>query len=78
MLEFIINDYLSLKLEDTQTIIYINGIRFNQCKSLFLEIPFDEVKSIDEIESIDEAAENSDREDRRVCSPCSLVIGESS
>jgi len=60
--EFRINEYLTLKLEVVieeikRTIIYINGERFDQCKSLFLNIPVNKVQSIDDIESIDEAAE---------------------
>ncbi len=61
--EFRINEYLTLKLEEElieeikRTVIYVNGERFDQCKSLFLNIPLDKVKSTDDIESIDEAAE---------------------
>ncbi|HDZ17752.1 hypothetical protein LCGC14_0903840 [marine sediment metagenome] len=59
--EFIINDYLSLKLEDGKTVIYVSGKQFRQCKFLLLDIPItdDGVKefSLDDIDSIDEAAE---------------------
>lgn len=62
MNEFKINKYLSLKLEAVvgegeKTILYLNEERFDQCKSLFLSIPVDNIKSTDNIESIDEAAE---------------------
>jgi len=60
--EFRINKYLTLKLEVVieeikRTVIYVNGERFDQCKSLFLNIPVEGVNSTDEIKSIDEAAE---------------------
>lgn len=65
--EFKVNDYITLKLEfDTweeywETVIYVNGRRFDQCKFLLLDIPIEEIKTFDEIESIDEAAEKLDR-----------------
>lgn len=55
--EFKVNEYITLKLEDDTTIIYVNNERFNQCKYLLLEIPVKEIDSFDEIESVDEAAE---------------------
>ncbi len=61
MLEFKINEYISLKLEDERTIIYIKKMRFLQCKYLLLNIQTDEIKSLDEFESIDEAAEKLDK-----------------
>ena len=57
MQEFQVNDYLSLRLEDEHTVIYIDGKRFRQCKYLLLNISVDEIQSLDEIDSIDEAAE---------------------
>lgn len=61
MLEFHINEYLSLKLEQGKTNIYVKGNLFNQCKFLLLNIPIHQVESIEEIESIDEAAEKLDK-----------------
>jgi len=58
--EFKVNDYITLKLEDDKTFIYVMGERFNQCKYLFLNITVDEIAFLDEIESIDEAAEKLD------------------
>ncbi|TFG11092.1 MAG: hypothetical protein EU535_07780 [Promethearchaeota archaeon] len=58
--EFKINEYITLKLENKETIIYIAGKRFRQCKFLLLNIPVDKIRSIDELESIDEAAERLD------------------
>lgn len=58
--EFKVNKYITLNLEDAQTIIYVNGKSFKQCKFLLLDIPVDKIKSLDEIESIDEATEKLD------------------
>jgi len=55
--EYIINDHLTLKLENNRTNIYVNGEQFTQCKFLLLNIPIDKVNELDDIESIDEAAE---------------------
>lgn len=60
MREFIINKYLSLRLEDNQTVIYVNGKQFRQCKFLILSIPIDEVASLEDITSVDEAAQTLD------------------
>ena len=62
---FKVNQYISLKLENgrkgKETVIYVDGKRFNQCKFLLLNIPIDKIKLFDEIESVDEAAERLDR-----------------
>jgi len=57
MIEFKINDYLSLRFEDEKTIIYVAGKRFRQCVNLLLDIPVDDIREFDQIDSIDEAAE---------------------
>ena len=59
--EFKVNEFLTLKLENGETNIHVNGKLFRQCKFLLLNIPVNEIKSFDEIESIDEAAEKLDR-----------------
>jgi len=61
MIEFKVNDYVSLRLEDEKTVIYVAGKRFRQCKYLFLNIPIDEIREFDQVESIDEAAERLDK-----------------
>ncbi len=61
MNEFKVNEYITLKLEDGNTNIYVNGRLFQQCKFLLLNIPVDGISSFDEIKSIDEAAEKLDR-----------------
>ena len=60
MKEFRINDYITLKLENNKTVIYIKGEPFNQCKYLLLEIPREKIYDLRDIDSIDEAAENLD------------------
>ncbi|GAG32110.1 unnamed protein product, partial [marine sediment metagenome] len=56
-LEFIVNDFITLKLENNRTFIYIKGKRFIQCIRLFLQISPEERDFFEEVESIDEAAE---------------------
>ncbi|MBD3312223.1 hypothetical protein GF352_02085 [archaeon] len=62
---FRVNDWLELKLEGSETNIYVNGELFNQCKYLLLEIPIKAIGDYDDIGSIDEAAEwlNDDLEE---------------
>ena len=55
--EYKVNDYITLKLENGATNIYVNGSYFNQCKFLMLNIPVDNIEDYDGIESIDEAAD---------------------
>jgi len=56
MKEFKINQYITLKLIDGKTTIFVNGEEFKQCKYLLLNIPVNEIRSLRDIESIDEAA----------------------
>lgn len=58
MLEFKINNYLTLKLEANKTNIYVNGNLFLQCKYLLIHIPHSEISSYDHAETIDEAIED--------------------
>lgn len=60
--EYQINDYLTLKLENKATTIYVDGKQFMQCKFLLLNIPPDKARDFDNIESIDEAAEKLNHE----------------
>ncbi len=61
VLEFEVNEYLTLKLEEDKTVIYVNGERFQQCKILILDIPIEEITSFKRISSIDEAVERINR-----------------
>jgi len=51
MKEFRVNKYITLKLENGKTIIYVNDKRFNQCKFLLLNISVNKISSFDEIGS---------------------------
>jgi len=53
--EFRVNSYITLKLENRKTYIYVAGEKFSQCKYLLLDIPIDKVASFNEIDSIDDA-----------------------
>jgi len=58
--EFKINKYITLKLEDGITNIYVNGMKFNQCKYLVFNINLNDVEKYDKIDSIDDI-EKKDR-----------------
>ena len=60
-MEFLINDFITVKLEHGKTNIYVNGEYFIQCKYLLMNIPFQEFHRYDEINSIDEVAEKLDK-----------------
>lgn len=60
MLTFTINEFLSLKLENGRTNVYVKGKPFSQCMYLLLNIPVSKVDAYEEIDSIDKAAENLD------------------
>lgn len=61
MKKFIVNEHLSLRLEEKKTHIYVSGKKFRQCMFLLLEIPIKEISSLNEITSIDEASELLER-----------------
>lgn len=54
MLEFRINEYITLNIENEKTVIYLNGKEFIQCKRLILNIPTGEVKIQRGVKSIDD------------------------
>lgn len=60
MIEFKINDLITLKLENAKTVIYVDGEAFEQCRFLLLVIPDGEIPKFEKINSIDEAAEMLD------------------
>lgn len=57
---FEVNKYITLKLENGKTNIYINGVLFRQCKFLLLFIPSEDFLFLEEIDSIDKASEKLD------------------
>lgn len=61
MVEFTINEFVTLKLEKGKTNIYILGEEFIQCKYLLMNIPVQDINKYNEIDSIDEAAEKLDK-----------------
>ena len=67
---FKINNYLSLKLENGKTVIYVKGKRFIQCNYLLLNIPQNEVRRFEEIKSIDESVEKLDKSLEPHCRLC--------
>lgn len=60
MKEFRVNQYITVKLEDDKSNIYVNGEYFEQCKFLLLDIPMKTYETMEEIESVDEVAEKLD------------------
>jgi hypothetical protein len=58
---FKVNEYITLKLEKNQTVIYIDGERFNQCQYILLNRKIDELEDLLALESVDELAHNLDR-----------------
>jgi hypothetical protein len=58
--EFKVSNLISLRLEDSKTILYIKNKEFKQCKILLLNIPTSEIEQTQEIKSINEAAERLD------------------
>ncbi len=56
---FQINPYLELKLENGKTNIYVDGIFFQHCKYLLLNVPINDIE-VETIDSIDEVAEYLD------------------
>lgn len=59
--EYKVNEFLSLKLENGITNIYVKNRQFRQCMYLLLNIPTDRIRDYEEIDSIDKAAEHLDR-----------------
>ena len=57
MQEFKVNEYLSLKLEDEVTNIYIKDFLFRQCMVILIDISVKKIITLNEIEFIDEGAE---------------------
>ncbi len=52
-----INEYITLKLEGKDSVIYVNGERFLLCKRIILNIPEKKIDKFDSLGSIDEASE---------------------
>jgi len=59
MLQFKINEFITLKLEDKKTNLYINGELFEQCSYILLNKRADKLEELQAIDSVDELAELS-------------------
>jgi hypothetical protein len=59
--EYVVNDFLKLRLEQGRTHIYVKNRLFMQCMYLLLNIQTKNIRQYDIIDSIDEAAEILDR-----------------
>jgi Leucine-rich repeat (LRR) protein len=57
MKTFKINNYITAKLENNETVIYIAGELFRQCKKLLLIIKKDDLQTYEDITSIDDIAD---------------------
>lgn len=55
--KFKINNFLSLRFEENQTRIYVNGEYFRQCIRIFLNISIEQTERYNRINSIDEAVD---------------------
>lgn len=53
--QFIVNEFITLKLENNKTNIYVKNRPFNQCKHLLINLDSQNLEKYDSISSIDEA-----------------------
>ena len=60
MSEFKVNEFITLKLENGKSNIYVNGELFNHCKYILTRKKVDELEVLLEIESVDELSQNLD------------------
>ncbi len=58
--EFKVNNFITLKLEKSKTVIYVKDKRFIQCKYLLIDISANEIELYEDIKSIDDASNNLD------------------
>ena len=74
-MEYKLNDYLALKLEENKTKIYIDNKEFGlYCKLAILTIDLNKIKEYDEIESIDEAVKIYNSNEKKELNPSDLKI----
>jgi len=53
MKEFRVNEYITLKLLDNKTEIYVNNQLFRQCKFLLINIPIEQLDAYEAYEKIE-------------------------
>ncbi|MDX1797632.1 MAG: zinc-ribbon domain-containing protein [Candidatus Lokiarchaeia archaeon] len=71
--EYKINDFITLKLEKDNTVIYVNDEKFLQCKYLLIEIPKDKINEFDDFMSIDELSEKLDHSLEKNVKPSQIL-----
>ncbi len=54
MQEFKVNEFITLKLENDKTVIYVKGKQFQQCKYLLMHKKVDELEVLLTIDSVDD------------------------
>lgn len=59
ILEYKVNQFITLKLEGQKTFIYVNDVKFIQCFKLILSIAKNELRYYENIDSIDEALQKN-------------------
>ena len=62
--EFQINEFLSVKLEDDECVIYVNGKPFNQCSYILISVP--KIDANIDLDCIDQFAEHYSTEHEKV------------
>ncbi|MFW9896812.1 MAG: hypothetical protein ACFFD7_13485 [Candidatus Thorarchaeota archaeon] len=62
MIEFRVNQFITLKLEEGETNIYVNNKLFNQCKFVIINRIVEDVEDLLELESVDELLAQSDQD----------------
>ena len=62
MQDYIVNEFISLKLEGSMTEIYINDKPFQHCKYLLISIPSEEREDFDGYDTMDEIIEAAGKE----------------
>lgn len=60
MLDYTINSFLKLRLENGRTNIYVNNKLFMHCKYLLLSLPIEKIENLEGIDSIDDFIEKND------------------
>ncbi len=71
--EFKINSYLTLRLENDKTVIYVNDERFLQCKYLLIEIPVEKINEFNDFRSIDDVSEKLDHSLEKNINPTQIL-----
>jgi len=57
---FVVNEFITLKLENGKSNIYVLNQLFNHCKYLIVSTNVEAIEDLSKIESIDELAEETD------------------